>query len=89
VSERHHCVETDDSPAFYRNEYGGTRAEHIYGSAIGECYEAEDGSLWVTNGEYGSPVNFCPYCGQPTKGPTIPVVESAPFPDGWGGWGEW
>lgn len=38
-----------------------------YGGAIGACYEREDGTLWVDNGEYASQVNFCPYCGYRAK----------------------
>lgn len=34
-----------------------------YGAAIDYCREDPDGTLWVGNGEYGSQVNFCPYCG--------------------------
>lgn len=38
-----------------------------YGSAIDYCYERENGELWVTNEEYASQVNFCPYCGYKAK----------------------
>jgi hypothetical protein len=34
-----------------------------YGAAISHCSENELGELWVTNDEYASRVNFCPYCG--------------------------
>lgn len=34
------------------------------GPAIDNCTEAEDGALWVDNGEYSSQVNFCPVCGR-------------------------
>jgi hypothetical protein len=34
-----------------------------YGSAIDQCREFEDGTLWVDNDEYSNRVNFCPYCG--------------------------
>lgn len=34
-----------------------------YGEAIENCIEREDGSFWVGNGEYGSRVNYCPFCG--------------------------
>ena len=36
---------------------------HCYGAAIDECYQDQDGYLFVSNGEYGSQVNFCPVCG--------------------------
>jgi len=37
--------------------------EAAYGKAISYCYEDTDGKLWITNEEYASQVNFCPYCG--------------------------
>ncbi len=40
--------------------------EKSYGPAIGHTYE-EDNKLWVTNGEYSSQVNYCPYCGYEAK----------------------
>lgn len=38
-----------------------------YGAAIETCSEYDDGTLWVDNEEYGSPVNFCPFCGYKAK----------------------
>ena len=38
-----------------------------YGKAISYCYEDADGKLWITNEEYASQVNFCPYCGFKAK----------------------
>jgi hypothetical protein len=38
-----------------------------YGAAITCCYETLDGQLMVENGEYGSQVNYCPYCGYKAK----------------------
>ena len=38
-----------------------------WGSAITTCWEHEDGTLWVSNDEYSSTVNFCPYCGYKSK----------------------
>ncbi len=38
-----------------------------YGAAITSSYEAEDGKLWAGNEEYGSRVNFCPFCGYKAK----------------------
>jgi hypothetical protein len=35
--------------------------------AIIICYEKSDGTLWVTNDEYSSRVNYCPFCGYQTK----------------------
>lgn len=34
-----------------------------YGVAVLECWQEEDGTLTVDNGEYASQVNYCPYCG--------------------------
>lgn len=34
-----------------------------YGPAFEYVSEREDGSLWIDNSEYSSPVNFCPVCG--------------------------
>jgi hypothetical protein len=38
-----------------------------YGEAISDCYEQINGELWVSNGEYSSQVNYCPYCGYKAK----------------------
>jgi wobble nucleotide-excising tRNase len=38
-----------------------------YGEAIADCYEKINGELWVSNGEYSSQVNYCPYCGHKAK----------------------
>jgi hypothetical protein len=34
-----------------------------YGAAIEYCLENENGELWAGNGEYGTRVNYCPFCG--------------------------
>lgn len=39
----------------------------FWGPAIANCYEDIDGRLWVENGEYGSQVIYCPYCGTKAK----------------------
>ena len=39
----------------------------LYGDAIYQCVETEDGELWAGNGEYCSQVNYCPYCGYKAK----------------------
>lgn len=36
---------------------------HWYGPAIDHCFEDLERRLFVSNGEYGSQVNFCPMCG--------------------------
>lgn len=38
-----------------------------FGPAIDSVAEREDGTLWATNGEYISQVNFCPSCGYEAK----------------------
>lgn len=53
--ERHYCTQPK-----------GTK-DYIYGVAIYQCTELEDGTLMVDNEEYGSQVNFCPYCGYEAK----------------------
>lgn len=35
----------------------------IDGPAVDECFEDSDGCLFVSNGDNGSQVNFCPMCG--------------------------
>jgi hypothetical protein len=47
-----------------------------WGIAIDECYENNREEFWVTNGEYGSQVNYCPYCG--AKAPV--QIESPELP---------
>ena len=42
-----------------------------YGPAVEGCEERDDGSLWAGNGEYGSRVNFCPFCGYKAKNPVV------------------
>jgi len=55
-----------------RHECSGRLPEEGYGEAVNGCGEREDGTLWVGNGEYGSQVVFCPYCGYRAKeAPTI------------------
>ena len=41
--------------------------DYIYGVAIYQCTELEDGTLMVDNDEYGSQVDYCPYCGYEAK----------------------
>lgn len=43
-----------------------------FGQAITACFEDLDGRLYVTNWEYGSQVNFCPWCGFETN---VKVIE--------------
>jgi hypothetical protein len=50
----HRC---NPSWACYEDAY-----QEAYGTAIDHCVE-RDGQFWVGNGEYGSRVNYCPYCG--------------------------
>ena len=41
-----------------------------YGPAIDVCIENDNGQLWVSNDEYASQVNYCPYCGYKAKATT-------------------
>jgi hypothetical protein len=34
-----------------------------FGQAIDRVYMNEEGEMWVTNGEYATQVNFCPFTG--------------------------
>jgi hypothetical protein len=52
-----------ESAAFHHCEAPRDTVWGMYGSAISECTEHADGSLWVDNGEYGNTVRFCPFCG--------------------------
>ena len=52
--------------------YDIEREEHVFptrgfGVAVIRCYEDEQGRLWVTNDEYETRVNFCPFCGYQAK----------------------
>lgn len=38
-----------------------------YGHAVTDVYEGTDGTMWVSNGEYASQVNFCPFRGTPAR----------------------
>ncbi len=38
-----------------------------FGSAIEDCKEDECGRLWAGNSEYGTQVNYCPFCGYRAK----------------------
>ena len=56
---KHHCEEKD----WERADTG----PGFWGLAITSVSEFEDGSMWADNEEYGSRVNYCPFCGQPAK----------------------
>ena len=43
-----------------------------YGAAISCSYEDANGAIWVTNGEYASRVNYCPFTGKKAKKPITP-----------------
>lgn len=45
----------------------GALPESGYGSALDICFEDVAGKLWAANDEYGSQVNYCPYCGYKAK----------------------
>ncbi len=51
-----------------------------YGPAIDHCIKNKKGELWSGNGEYGSQVNYCPYCGYEAEIKTVyipPGVEKS------------
>lgn len=52
MSEEHSCDSLEAA-----NEHAH------YGPAVDYVYEKENGELWVTNGEYSTRVNYCPFCG--------------------------
>jgi hypothetical protein len=56
-SERHHCV------ADAAGEVERPPKPISSGPAITSCYETSDGRFIVSNDEYASQVNFCPFCG--------------------------
>ena len=35
-----------------------------YGTAVDDCTADQYGRLWAGNGEYGSLVKYCPFCGE-------------------------
>ena len=35
-----------------------------YGDAVRMCWTDSHGRMFISNGEYGNQVNFCPYCGK-------------------------
>lgn len=39
----------------------------LWGRAITSTYERNDGTLWVSNEEYASQVNYCPITGYEAK----------------------
>ena len=41
--------------------------ETMYGNAIYNCKEDDEGRLIAEGGEYGNQVNFCPFCGYKAK----------------------
>ena len=62
-----------DAPVRHRcaPEWAGDKPFYDgYGVAVFDCEENERGEFWVSNGEYDTRVNFCPFCGQKA---TVPV----------------
>ena len=49
--------------SIYMNDPSMDIPKQSYGSAITTSFE-EDGEIWVTNGEYMSKVNYCPFTGE-------------------------
>lgn len=50
-----------------------------HGDAISSCVEDDAGHFVVSNMEYGSQVNFCPYCGARASTPAEPAQEWQPI----------
>jgi hypothetical protein len=60
-----------------RHSCEGCLPKDGYGEALDGCEEDNEGRLWVGNGEYGSQVAFCPYCGFKAK--VMPSVDLSIF----------
>jgi len=42
--------------------------DYLYGAAIDNLFYDEEAKCWIAdNGEYGSPIAFCPWCGERLK----------------------
>lgn len=76
----HHCntyeIAENGEPNYDKpSNYNDEKIRHTetflrlynYGSAITYCKETEEGILYVSNNEYTSQVNFCPFCGYEAK----------------------
>ncbi|MBW2672220.1 MAG: hypothetical protein JRD89_02240 [Deltaproteobacteria bacterium] len=61
MTERHGCSERTPSAG--------------HGPATDGCDENEHGEYWVGNGEYGSQVAFCPFCGARAPSPPIDLAQ--------------
>ena len=49
--------------SIYNGNYNYDIVKEYYGPAITTSFK-EDGEIWVTNGEYISQVNYCPFTGE-------------------------
>jgi hypothetical protein len=61
----HDCSEIYRSLNFVGEKYLADPKPRGYGSAIDSTmeYDLETARWWIGNGEYGSPIRYCPYCG--------------------------
>lgn len=60
IGKSHHCANV------WRQETEEFTFESAgWGPAIEGVAQHEDGSFWVSNSEYSTRVNFCPFCGCP------------------------
>lgn len=50
-----------------RHKCDGDTEHGAYGPAVDHCFEEENGELWISNEEYASRVNYCPYCGYESR----------------------
>lgn len=57
-----------------KHECSGYTAQGGWGSAFDYCNEDGEGRFWVSNDEYVSQANYCPFCGK--KAPTQAVIEN-------------
>ena len=55
--------------SMYDGNYNYDISDKYYGPAITTSYK-EDGEIWVTNGEYISKVNYCPFTGEKAENET-------------------
>lgn len=61
---------------------GGDAPSDAYGFAIDVCF-SKDGEFWVSNGEYSSRVNFCPFCGAKAEKQMHFVLEKNEWGERW------
>ncbi len=63
---------THTCPVTYMSKHDG------HGHAVEYMFEADDGTLWAENDEYGTQVNFCPFCGYKARTQLVLVPSRVP-----------